>query len=192
MDAVERVSLIISDKLKSPVRCTFEDGVLKLLTTTVLGRASDECAVKGDGEGLEIGFNNKYLLDALKAASSEKICLQLSTGVAPCIIIPADGTRSFLYMILRSDLKQMKVKVTKKQAVRTETVEIQEPFIRLDALLKYSALADTGGAAKRFIQEGEVLVNGEVCLQRGRKIRPGDKVRFGPAELTVSNAQRYV
>lgn len=105
VDAVERVSLIISDKLKSPVRCTFEDGVLKLLTTTVLGRASDECAVKGDGEGLEIGFNNKYLLDALKAASSEKICLQLSTGVAPCIIIPADGTRSFLYMILPVRLK---------------------------------------------------------------------------------------
>ena len=72
VESVERVSLIISDKLKSPVRCTFEENVLKLLTTTVLGRASDECAVKGGGEGLEIGFNNKYLLDALKAASTEK------------------------------------------------------------------------------------------------------------------------
>ena len=56
MDAVERVSLIISDKLKSPIRCTFSDGVIKFLSATALGRASDECAVKGDGEDLEIGF----------------------------------------------------------------------------------------------------------------------------------------
>lgn len=65
IDAVDRVSLIISDKLKSPVRCVFEDGCLKVYTQTALGRASDECAVTGDGEGLEIGFNNKYILDAL-------------------------------------------------------------------------------------------------------------------------------
>lgn len=105
VDSVERVSLIISDKLKSPVRCTFDSGVIKFLTTTSLGRASDECAVKGDGEGLEIGFNNKYLLEALKAAPSDKICIQLSTGVAPCIMIPADGSRNFLYMILPVRLK---------------------------------------------------------------------------------------
>ena len=66
----------------------------------------------------------------------------------------------------------MKVKVKKKQVVHAETVGIRESFIRLDALLKYSALAETGGAAKSVIQEGAVLVNGDVCLQRGRKIRP--------------------
>ena len=105
VDVVERVSLIISDKLKSPVRCTFEKNVLKLLTTTALGRASDECIVSGDGEGLEIGFNNKYLLDALKAAPSEKLNLKLSSGIAPCVILPADGGGSFLYMILPVRLK---------------------------------------------------------------------------------------
>jgi DNA polymerase-3 subunit beta len=105
VDAVERVSLIISDKLKSPVRCTFDDGVLKLLSSTALGRASDECQVKGDGEGLEIGFNNKYLLEALKAAPADTIQFNISSGISQCTIVPADGSNNFLYMILPVRLK---------------------------------------------------------------------------------------
>lgn len=105
INSVERVSLIINDKLKSPVRCKFEENVLNIVTNTALGTASDSCDVNGNGEGLEIGFNNKYILDALKAAPSDKLRLQLSTGISPCIIIPADGTNSFLYMILPVRLK---------------------------------------------------------------------------------------
>ncbi len=105
VDAVERVSLIISDKLKSPVRCTFDDGVLKLLSSTALGRASDECPVDGDGEGLEIGFNNKYLLEALKAAPADTIQFNVSSGITQCTIVPANGENNFLYMILPVRLK---------------------------------------------------------------------------------------
>lgn len=105
VDAVERVSLIISDKLKSPVRCTFGDNQVHLLTVTALGKASDACEVKGNGDGLEIGFNNKYLLDALKAAPAEALTISLTSGVLPCIITPADGTDAFLYMILPVRLK---------------------------------------------------------------------------------------
>lgn len=100
VDAVERVSLIISDKLKSPVRCTFDDGVLRFLTNTALGRASDECVVKGDGEGLEIGFNNRYLIEALKAAPADQIQINISSGTSQCTIVPADGSSNFLYMVL--------------------------------------------------------------------------------------------
>ncbi len=105
ISCVERVSIIINEKLKSPVRCTFEENMFKIFTATPLGKAYDECEVKGDGEGLEIGFNNKYLLDALKAAPSDKIVMKLNTGVSPCIIIPADGSSNFLYMILPVRLK---------------------------------------------------------------------------------------
>lgn len=105
IEAVERVSLIISDKQKSPVRCVFGENTLNLSTITPLGRATDACEISGDGEGLEIGFNNKYLLDALKAAPSNEIYMQLSTGVSPCIIVPADESQSFLYMILPVRLK---------------------------------------------------------------------------------------
>ncbi len=105
MDAVERVSLIINDKLKSPIRCIFSDGIIKFLSSTALGRASDECTVKGDGEDLEIGFNNRYLIEALKAAPADSIRIKITSGVTPCVILPADDSNSFLYMILPVRLK---------------------------------------------------------------------------------------
>jgi len=58
-------------------------------------------------------------------------------------------------------------------------------FIRLDALLKYASIASTGGEAKILIQNGEVLVNGEPCNVRGKKIRQGDTVRYGGETLVV-------
>ena len=103
--AVERVSLIISDKLKSPVRCVFGDGVVKLHSVSALGKANDECVISGDGENLEIGFNDKYMLDALKAAPADDVLLELNSGVTPCIIKPADESNNFLYMILPVRLK---------------------------------------------------------------------------------------
>lgn len=56
-------------------------------------------------------------------------------------------------------------------------VSISSEFIKLDSLLKFAAIASTGGEAKILIKGGEVFVNGEVCLERGKKIRPGDIVK---------------
>ena len=69
-----------------------------------------------------------------------------------------------------------------------ETIKITTEFIKLDALLKYAALVGTGGEAKTVIAEGLVTVNGEVCTMRGKKIRPGDRVRFDRFELDVQQA----
>ena len=103
--AVERVSLILSDKLKSPVKCVFGDGIIKLSSASELGKASDECKMKGDGEELEMGFNDKYLVEALKAAPASEIKLELTNGVTPCLILPANDDTNFLYMILPVRLK---------------------------------------------------------------------------------------
>ena len=62
---------------------------------------------------------------------------------------------------------------------------ISTPFIKLEALLKFEGLAETGGEAKELIQEGQVRVNGEVCTQRGRKLRPGDRAELGSTVLIV-------
>jgi len=67
----------------------------------------------------------------------------------------------------------------------TELVTIKGEFIRLDDLLKLTGAVVTGGHAKVVIQEGQVSLNGEVCLMRGKKIRRGDKVTFGGNEYTV-------
>lgn len=66
-----------------------------------------------------------------------------------------------------------------------ETIAITTEFIKLDALLKYAALVPSGGEAKMVIADGMVQVNDEVCTMRGKKIRPGDTVRFGDAVLRV-------
>ncbi len=66
-----------------------------------------------------------------------------------------------------------------------KTVTIDTEYIKLEALLKLAGLTGTGGEAKLRIQEGQVSVNGEVCLQRGRKLRGGDRVRLGREELLV-------
>lgn len=63
--------------------------------------------------------------------------------------------------------------------METSQIKIETEFIRLDALLKFAGVMDTGGAAKLAIQGGEVSVNGEVCTMRGKKLRPGDRVVLG-------------
>lgn len=78
--------------------------------------------------------------------------------------------------------KVIKVKAVKKEE---RTVKIDPPFIRLDALLKLCDIAQTGGHAKILIQDGLVSVNGEVCGQRGKKIKAGDTVRFDKVIYTV-------
>ena len=69
-----------------------------------------------------------------------------------------------------------------------ETITITTEFIKLQDLLKLASLVSTGGEAKIVINEEEVTVNGEVCTQRGKKIRPGDTVSYRGHELTVKYA----
>ena len=74
------------------------------------------------------------------------------------------------------------------KSIIMEKIAITTEFIKLDAFLKFAALVGTGGEAKFVISEGMVAVNGETCTQRGKKIRPGDKVKFERYELEVTGA----
>lgn len=100
--SIDRCSLIISEQQKSPLRCTFGDNQLEIRTTTAVGSAYDSCPIVGDGGGLEIGFNNKYLLDALKAAPADFLRVELSRPTSPCIFLPEQegAEHDFLYMVL--------------------------------------------------------------------------------------------
>ncbi len=66
-----------------------------------------------------------------------------------------------------------------------ETIRIDEEFIRLDSLMKFSGLCNSGGRAKFLIQNGEVKFNGEVCEMRGKKIRPGDRIEYNGRTVEV-------
>jgi ribosome-associated protein len=69
-----------------------------------------------------------------------------------------------------------------------KTITITTEYIKLQDLLKFANLVETGGMAKECIQGGAVTVNGEICTMRGKKIRPGDTVLFEGEELTVAYA----
>ena len=100
MASIDRVSLIVSEKNSSPVRMTVGDGTIDCLCVTPIGRAEDVCTCEGNGEGLLIGFNDRYMKDALKAAGTDELKLCVNTASSPCIIKAADGSEGFTYMVL--------------------------------------------------------------------------------------------
>jgi DNA polymerase-3 subunit beta len=104
-ESVERVSLMINEKIKNPVRCLFESGSLKLSCATTVGRADDICPIDGEiGDALEIGFNNRYLLDALRASGADRVKLLLKNNLSPMLMVPAEGDK-FTFMVLPIRLK---------------------------------------------------------------------------------------
>ena len=98
--SIERVGLIVSEKYKSPVRCVFGNQVLHLRTNTTIGAAEDQCAIAGDGKELEIGFNVRYLADALRVVPSEEVVLELTNGLSPIVLTPAEEKYDYAYMVL--------------------------------------------------------------------------------------------
>lgn len=105
LQSLDRVSVVISEKLKSPVRCVFDLDRVYLSARTGNGEAKDICPTKGNGAGLEIGFNNRYLMEALRYAPADTVRFALNTNISPCVITPTDGSDSFLYMVLPVRLK---------------------------------------------------------------------------------------
>ena len=103
--SIERVGLIVSEKYKSPVRCVFSNQVLQMRTNTTIGDAEDRCAIAGDGKDLEIGFNVRYLADALRVIPSEEVVLELTNSLSPIVMTPADNKYDFAYMVLPVRIK---------------------------------------------------------------------------------------
>ncbi len=100
ISVIDRVALIISERNSSPIHMLFNDNSIDCACTTPIGRAEDVCSCEGSGEGLQIGFNDRYMMDALKAAAVDELLVCLNTASSPCVIKAADGSDSFSYMIL--------------------------------------------------------------------------------------------
>lgn len=98
-ESIDRASLLITDRLKSPVRCIFEPECVRIKCTSSIGKIYDEVSLTFDGEPCEMGFNNRYLMDALKAADCDEIHIQLGGPLAPMKILPPDGD-AFIFLVL--------------------------------------------------------------------------------------------
>ena len=98
--AIERVRLMVSEKFRSPVRCLFSNQELQLKTNTPIGSAEDQCTFAGDGKDLKIGFDDRYLADALKVIETEEVVMELTNSLSPIVFTSPDEKYDYAYMVL--------------------------------------------------------------------------------------------
>lgn len=104
--AVSRVSIVIDERTKNPLRLKLENGVMDILCNTGVKDAENKFPVRGAGDAtLEIGFNNRYLLDAISKAPTDTLKLCFNNASSPCVIKSTDDNGSFSYMVLPVRLK---------------------------------------------------------------------------------------
>lgn len=108
-DSVQRVSIFNDTHLNAPVKCNFshDDGAIGLSYSSPLGKASDHLQAEISGNNVEIGFNPKYLTEALRHTMTDKVQLRLSTPLSPLEIVPCDGSGSFRFLVLPVRLGNM-------------------------------------------------------------------------------------
>ncbi len=99
LSSLERMSLLTNEKLQSPVRLIVADSGIKMHCTTVVGRASDYIDLAFDGSDVEIGFNNRYLLDAVKNTDTDEIIIEFNGSLKPIKILPVEGD-SFVFLVV--------------------------------------------------------------------------------------------
>ena len=106
----ERISLISSSSIekekKYPVKVSIDIGKIIISCTNQTGDAKEELYVSTEGKNLEVGFNPKYFLDALKVIEDEEIFLDLGTSISPCVIRPVEPNGDYTYMILPIRMKE--------------------------------------------------------------------------------------
>lgn len=105
VESIDRASVVISEKFKAPLRLSFDGDKLTVSAKTTAGVSRDVCQISGDCEGLEIGFNNRYIMDALRHTQDETVKIELSGPHAPAHIVPADGEEKYMHMVMPVRLK---------------------------------------------------------------------------------------
>ena len=98
IDVIERASLIITERAKNPLRVLF-DQTITVRCQTGLGAVVDELPASIEGEPVEVGFNNRYLLDALRNSRCDKVAMEISGPLSPVKVMPVDGEQ-FLFLVL--------------------------------------------------------------------------------------------
>ena len=97
--AIERMSIVGFEKIASPLTCCIEKNCIKFSSVTSIGRADEILYINTNGEELTIGFNNKYLLEALRNTDTDEVKLEFNGARSPLKILPVEGDL-FLYIVL--------------------------------------------------------------------------------------------
>ncbi len=96
--AIERASLIITERLKNPLRVMFDE-TLTVRCQTELGKVMDSIPCEFEGEHMEVGFNNRYLLDALRNSGCDKVAFELNGPLSPVKVVPVEGDE-FIFLVM--------------------------------------------------------------------------------------------
>lgn len=106
LDSINRASIIINERAKSPIRCIIDDeeATMKLFCETSIGKVNDSVVAKIEGPKVKIGFNNKYMADALKASECDTLRIEINGPISPILILPIEGD-DFLFLVLPVRLK---------------------------------------------------------------------------------------
>lgn len=99
LNSIERASLMARESKNSSIKLAVKDKTLSITSNVEIGSASEEVDIDLEGQELEIGFNPKYLVDALKIMDSEEVQMEFSTSNSPCIIKPIDHD-NYTYLVL--------------------------------------------------------------------------------------------
>ena len=104
LESIDRASLIITDRIKSPVKCVFADNLINISSETAIGSANDKIAADIQGENVTLGFNNRLLLEALRVCDTDEVRILIANKAAPILICPPEG-ESFIFLICPVRLK---------------------------------------------------------------------------------------
>ncbi|MCL2396914.1 MAG: DNA polymerase III subunit beta [Defluviitaleaceae bacterium] len=98
-ESIERAALISRDSKKSPVKLKLEDGQIIITSNTDMGTSYEEISAEQNGPGLEIAFNPRYITDVLKVLECEKVVMEFTTALSPCVI-KVEGSEDYRYLVL--------------------------------------------------------------------------------------------
>lgn len=101
---IERAIPVIENNAKNPIRCLFDADEMRVSTVSSLGRVVDYTHANVSGARVEIGFNSKYVLDALNAADTDQVRIELNGPVSPVKVMPVNDD-SYLFLVLPMRLK---------------------------------------------------------------------------------------
>lgn len=98
-DSIDRASLLAKEGRNNLIRCKIEENLLTITSASEEGEVKEEIIMDKIGEDIEIGFNSKYVSDALKVIDDEEIVMEFNTSITPCLVKPLEGD-NYEYMIL--------------------------------------------------------------------------------------------
>ena len=104
INTIERMSLLLTERIKTPIKCCFENNMVTTSCNTSKGQANDEFEAQINGDYVEIGLDNKFITEALKFSETDQVRIRMNGSLKPLMILPSEG-ESFIFLVMPVRLK---------------------------------------------------------------------------------------